>query len=71
MDTPISAPAAASNLPGDVSHPMEHRHYLMLLRSFRRLWSLPATPERTARMDSLILLIDEYEATATRLSATS
>jgi hypothetical protein len=40
------------------------RHYVEALDEFRRLWDLPEDPARTARMDQLILLIDEYELPA-------
>jgi hypothetical protein len=39
-------------------------HYVEALEEFRRLWDLPADLARTARMDPLILLIDEYELLA-------
>jgi len=40
------------------------RNYVEALDEFRRLWDLPADLARTARMDQLILLIDEYELLA-------
>jgi hypothetical protein len=48
-----------------IPEPARHwRHYDEALEEFRRLWDLPADPARIARMDQLILLIDEYEANA-------
>jgi hypothetical protein len=47
--------------------PKGQRQYVEALDKFRRLWDLPAEQARAARMDQLIILIDEYEVTAKRL----